>query len=198
MVFLFVCAAGELSSYTKSVKFFGANSNEKEDFMKEDASFLETIMLQCLKFNWRKFLMVEENSFLRLNCMKIFFRSGLYADPMFPCFDPDDLELAASSAIMHNPTDVMAVQDASIPIIYKDLYSNNSHFVATYSGSSSYGEVTENGVDLTIEAIKRNFLSLLSPQERRSMRLIEFGSGLCTTNVHFFTQNEWILCWDRE
>lgn len=95
---------------------------------------------------------------------------------MLPCFVADDLELAASSAIMYHPTNVLAVQNASIPVIYKDLYSNNSHFVAT-ADSSSYYEITENGVDLMIEAIQRNFLSKMTSQERRNMRMLDIGAG---------------------
>jgi hypothetical protein len=45
---------------------------------------------------------------------------------MLPCFVADDLELAASSATMYHPTNVLAVQNASIPVIYKESYSNNS------------------------------------------------------------------------
>jgi hypothetical protein len=73
MAFLFGCAAGELSFYTKSLKNVGATPNKKEDFMKEVACFLEKIMVQCLKFDWKKFLLFEKNLFLKLSFTKLFF-----------------------------------------------------------------------------------------------------------------------------
>lgn len=185
MAFLFGCAAGDLSVYSKALKNYGTSSSEKDDFIREVKSFLETFMIQALSFDWRTFLLLEQNSFLRLNCMKIFFRCGFFAEPAYPCFVANDLENAASSTIIYHPRDVLANQKASIQVIYRDLYTKNRHFVSTYVGSSAYGEVTEGGVTALIEAMKKHFLPLMSPQERRHLRLIDVGAGLSTTIMHF-------------
>jgi len=83
-------------------------------------------------------------------------------------------ENSASSTIVYHPRDVLASQKTSIQVIYRDLYTKNRHFVSTYVGSSAL-----------IEAMKKHFLSLMSPQERRHLRLIDIGAGLSTTIMHF-------------
>jgi len=59
MAFVFGCAAGDLSVHSKALKNFGSSSSEKDDFIQEVKSFLETFMIQALSFNWRSFLLFE-------------------------------------------------------------------------------------------------------------------------------------------
>jgi hypothetical protein len=66
-------------------------------------------------------------------------------------------------------------------LIYTNIYRQNADFVSTFSGSPSYGEITENGVEALIQGINTYFLHLMTHQERRNFRLIDNGAGLATS-----------------
>jgi hypothetical protein len=63
MAFVFGVACGNLSFYSRAFKNFGASQNEKDDFLQEVKNLLELLMVQALSFNWREFLLLEENSY---------------------------------------------------------------------------------------------------------------------------------------
>ena len=52
-----------LHIYSRAFKNFGASQNEKDDFLQEVKNLLELLMVQALSFNWREFLLLEENSY---------------------------------------------------------------------------------------------------------------------------------------
>jgi len=129
-------------------------------------------------------LLTEESNFLRLNCLKIFFRCGLFFDHFFPFVGSDEWKAAQENFICYHPRSSNVLQKNSIKVTYKLLFTKNKDFVSTYPGSSSYGEVTESGVNLIIDTIQKTLLPLLSTQERRTFRMIDVGAGVGTTILH--------------
>jgi hypothetical protein len=46
---------------------------------------------------------------------------------------------------------------------------------------SSYGEITRNGVEILLDSIQENLLTLLSNEEMKHFCVLDVGSGLMTT-----------------
>ena len=82
---------------------------------------------------------------------------------MFPAFQELNVEAVHRIRIDYHKRGKDTLERFSIKLSYKYLWEENKHLVST--GASTYGEVTQLGVNQIIKNIQKEFLSLLSEKE---------------------------------
>jgi hypothetical protein len=86
LAIIFGIAIGSIPEEKSKKLKIGIPAEERNVFFDLVESKLKEVLELCLVFDWDTFFSMFPNKFIALNFLKIFFRKGLFLNPVFPAF----------------------------------------------------------------------------------------------------------------